>query len=237
MSIYWTWSYPWEAQRDPAAMDNRFSTMTEVRNVAVAGLRDAGMERGAISCKASPERWSCSTAPRSAFQQIAGEATGHPVAVFQRIDQAGYKLPIDERILADTDTLMVFGLDHLLRRAGSRAGGDRSHPRMAEARGHMPVARAASRRGLHRRFEAASDGISPSRRRAGAAPAAVRPVHALTDESARRSRAQHLWASSRPGRRHEGDRAAYRIPRPRQAWAARQRHRRSISIRTCRTTN
>src|SRR5207302_530919 len=48
------------------------------------------------------------------FQQIAGEATGHPVAVFQRIDQAGYKLPIDERILADTDTLLVFGLDHLL---------------------------------------------------------------------------------------------------------------------------
>src|SRR5260370_4538429 len=33
ISIYWTWSYPWEAQRDPAAMENRFSTMTEVRNV------------------------------------------------------------------------------------------------------------------------------------------------------------------------------------------------------------
>ena len=48
------------------------------------------------------------------FQQIVGEATGHPVAVFQRIDQAGYKLPIDERVLADTDTLMVFGLDHLV---------------------------------------------------------------------------------------------------------------------------
>ena len=48
------------------------------------------------------------------FQQIAGEATGYPVAVFQRIDQAGYKLPIDERILADTDTLLIFGLDHLL---------------------------------------------------------------------------------------------------------------------------
>jgi hypothetical protein len=48
------------------------------------------------------------------FQELAEEATGHPVAVFQRIDQAGYRLPIDERILADTDTLMVFGLDHLL---------------------------------------------------------------------------------------------------------------------------
>jgi hypothetical protein len=33
VSIYWTWSYPWEAQLDPAAMENRFSTMTEVRNV------------------------------------------------------------------------------------------------------------------------------------------------------------------------------------------------------------
>ena len=48
------------------------------------------------------------------FQKIAGETTGHPIAVFQRIDQAGYKLPIDERILADADTLVVFGLDHIL---------------------------------------------------------------------------------------------------------------------------
>jgi len=47
------------------------------------------------------------------FQEIAGEVTGHPVAVYQRVDQAGYSLPIDERILADTDTLLVFGLDHL----------------------------------------------------------------------------------------------------------------------------
>jgi hypothetical protein len=32
--------------------------------------------------------------------------------VFQRIDQAGFKLPLDERALADADTLLVFGLDH-----------------------------------------------------------------------------------------------------------------------------
>src|SRR5881394_2050411 len=32
-SIYWTWSYPWEANRDITEMDNRFSTMTEVRRV------------------------------------------------------------------------------------------------------------------------------------------------------------------------------------------------------------
>jgi hypothetical protein len=45
---------------------------------------------------------------------VVGAVTGLPVAVFQRIDQAGQRLPLDERILDDTDTLMVFGLDHLL---------------------------------------------------------------------------------------------------------------------------
>ena len=36
------------------------------------------------------------------------------VPVFQRIDQAGFKLPLDERVLADADTLLVFGLDHMV---------------------------------------------------------------------------------------------------------------------------
>ena len=48
------------------------------------------------------------------FQQLVGEVTGHAVPVFQRVDQAGYRLPLDERVLADVDTLFVFGLDHLL---------------------------------------------------------------------------------------------------------------------------
>ena len=46
------------------------------------------------------------------FQEVVGEVTGHVVPVFQRIDQAGFQLPLDERVLADTDTLLVFGLDH-----------------------------------------------------------------------------------------------------------------------------
>ena len=32
-SIYWSWSYPWEANRDVTELDNRFSSMTEVRRV------------------------------------------------------------------------------------------------------------------------------------------------------------------------------------------------------------
>jgi hypothetical protein len=121
LSIYWTWSYAFEAQRDPADLDNRFSTMTEVRKVLWPIYE-------------KPE-WSAAQFPQGIagtlelfhrstldFQRLGAEITGHPVAVFQRVDQAGFRLPIDERILADTDTLMVFGLDHLYSGEEASAG-------------------------------------------------------------------------------------------------------------------
>src|ERR1700731_881403 len=112
-SIYWTWSYPWEANRDPTDLDNRFSTMTEVRRVAWPGFEGPEWDKMNFlqGIAGTLELFHRSTL---AFQQIVGETTDHPVAVYQRIDQAGYKLLIDERVLADTDTLMVFGLDHLV---------------------------------------------------------------------------------------------------------------------------
>jgi len=113
VSIYWTWSYPWEANRDVTQLDNRFSTMTEVRRVAWSGYEASEWDAMNFlqGIAGTLELFHRSTL---SFQKLAGEVTGHPVAVFQRIDQAGYQLPIDERILADTDTLMVFGLDHLV---------------------------------------------------------------------------------------------------------------------------
>ena len=113
VSIYWTWSYPWEAQRDPAAMENRFSTITEVRNVVWPAYETPEFSAANFlqGIAGTLELFHRSTLN---FQQLAGDLTGHQVAVFQRVDQAGYHQPIDERILADTDTLMVFGLDHLL---------------------------------------------------------------------------------------------------------------------------
>jgi hypothetical protein len=113
VSIYWTWSYPWETNRDLTEMDNRFSSMTEVRRVAWPAFEATEWDKMNFlqGIGGTLELFHRSTL---SFQKIVGEATGHPVAVFQRIDQAGYKLPIDERVLADTDTLMVFGLDHLV---------------------------------------------------------------------------------------------------------------------------
>src|SRR5438477_11314539 len=113
ISIYWTWSYPWEANRDVTKLDNRFSTMTEVRRVAWPAYEATDWDEMHFlqGIAGTLELFHRSTL---SFQKIVGEVTGHPVAVFQRIDQAGYKLLIDERVLSDTDTLMVFGLDHIV---------------------------------------------------------------------------------------------------------------------------
>ncbi len=112
-SVYWTWSYPWESNRDVAELDNRFSTMTEVRRVAWPDYESLEYsERMFLQGIAGTlELFHLSLLK---FQSLVGEVTEHPVAVYQRIDQAGQRQPLDERILSDTDTLMVFGLDHIV---------------------------------------------------------------------------------------------------------------------------
>jgi hypothetical protein len=112
VSMYVAWSYPAEAGRDIGQLDNRFSTMTEVRRVAWPAYEApqwADPMQFQQGIAGTLELFFWAFVP---FQHYAGEITGYPVPVFQRIDQAGFKLPIDERVLADADTLLVFGLDH-----------------------------------------------------------------------------------------------------------------------------
>src|SRR5438093_8149151 len=77
LSIYWTWSYPWESQRDPAAMENRFSTMTEVRTVLWPAYETPEWSAAQFlqGIAGTLELFHRSTI---SFQQIAGEVTGHP---------------------------------------------------------------------------------------------------------------------------------------------------------------
>jgi hypothetical protein len=112
-SIYWTWSYPWEANRDVTELDNRFSTMTEVRRVGWPRYETPEWSAREFlqGIAGTLELFHLSTVR---FQNLVGEATGHPVVVYQRVDQAGQRLPVDEQILGDTDTMMIFGLDHMI---------------------------------------------------------------------------------------------------------------------------
>src|SRR3954468_13672923 len=112
-SVYWTWSYPWEANRDISELDNRFSTMTEVRRVAWPAYESVEFSEKMFlqGIAGTLELFHLSIVR---FHKVIESVTGQPVPDYQRIDQAGQRLPIGERILADTDTLMIFGLDHLI---------------------------------------------------------------------------------------------------------------------------
>ncbi|MEU3858922.1 hypothetical protein AB0F03_16360 [Streptomyces sp. NPDC028722] len=122
VSVYVSWSYPAEAGRKAAELDNRFSTMTEVRRAAWPAYEapkwsDPNQFQQGIA--GSLELFFWAWLP---FQEFVEEVTGHPVPVYQRIDQAGFHTPLDERVLADTDVLFVFGLDHMVTGQDARAG-------------------------------------------------------------------------------------------------------------------
>ncbi|MBL7492648.1 hypothetical protein I6A60_15265 [Frankia sp. AgB1.9] len=112
VSIYVSWSYPAEAGRNPTELDNRFSTMTEVRRVAWPAYEEPRwsdpfqFQQGIAGAL---ELFFWAWVP---FQEYVKEVTGYAVPLYQRVDHAGFRTVLDERVLADTDTLFVFGLDH-----------------------------------------------------------------------------------------------------------------------------
>jgi hypothetical protein len=56
-SVYWTWSYPWEANRDVTELDNRFSTMTECVGSGGPLLSQSNFLKKCF-CRALRGRWS-----------------------------------------------------------------------------------------------------------------------------------------------------------------------------------
>jgi hypothetical protein len=114
VSVYVSWSFPGEANRDVTVLDNRFSTMTEVRRVEWPHWEGPDWSDPLLFQQGIAGALELFFRAWMRFQEVVFEATGHVVPVYQRVDQAGYKLPLDERVLSDTDTLFVFGLDHLV---------------------------------------------------------------------------------------------------------------------------
>src|SRR6516162_3062859 len=85
-SVYWTWSYPWEANRDLTELDNRFSTMTEVRRVAWPNYEGVEWDRMNFR-RESPAPWSCSIAPR----WISSGSWGRPPVIRWRSTSASIR--------------------------------------------------------------------------------------------------------------------------------------------------
>src|SRR5262245_60752054 len=112
VSVYVAWTYPGEANRDPTELDNRFSTMTEVRRALWPDYEEARWADASRFQQGISGSLELLFSAWVKFQRVVEEVTGNVVPMFQRVDQAGFPLPLDERVLADTDTLFVFGLDH-----------------------------------------------------------------------------------------------------------------------------
>ena len=116
VSIYWTWSYPGEANRDTSELDNRFSTMTEVRRVewpsyetpecgemlfqqGIAGALELFLSAWCRSSSSSPKSpgirspsFSVSTRPAStAARRARARGHGHAAGVRpgSHVDRAG----------------------------------------------------------------------------------------------------------------------------------------------------
>ena len=115
VSVYIAWSYPGEANRD----------VTRARQPLLDHDRGPARRSGPPTRRRNGRTRSGSSRASAGslelffwawvkFQDLVGEVTGHAVPVFQRVDQAGFSLPLDERVLDDADTLLVFGLDHLV---------------------------------------------------------------------------------------------------------------------------
>ena len=80
-SVYWTWSYPWEANRATTELDNRFSTMTEVRRVGWPAYEPVAFSEKMFlqGIAGTLELFHLSIVR---FQEVVEAVTGSSVAVF-----------------------------------------------------------------------------------------------------------------------------------------------------------
>jgi hypothetical protein len=113
VSMYVPWSYPAEANRELYELSNRYSAMWEVRRSRyplyeeMAGNPQKFMQGIDGTLELFHRDW-------EPFREAVSELSGHPVPYIERIAQTGHSSMIDDRMLADVDTLLLLSLDHQL---------------------------------------------------------------------------------------------------------------------------
>ena len=113
VSMYTSWSYPAETGRELYELNNRYSAMWEVRRVSypryeeMAGNPQTYRQGIDGTLELFHRDW-------EPFREMVSELSGHPVPYFERIDSGGHSFKIDDRMLADVDTLLLLSLDHQL---------------------------------------------------------------------------------------------------------------------------
>jgi hypothetical protein len=110
VTMYLTWSFPAEAEADLGNCDNRYAALAEARRIFYPT-----MERFS-----DPEKFDQGVAGTMAMfasdfqtaQRVMQEASQQVVPILERVNKAGELTPLDERTIADVDTLILLGGDH-----------------------------------------------------------------------------------------------------------------------------
>ncbi len=113
VSMYVSWSYPAEANRELYELNNRYSAMWEVRRVAypryeeMASNPQTYMQGIDGTLELFKRDW-------ESFREEVNDLSGHSVPYFERIDPGGHRFMINDRMLEDVDKLLLLSLDHQL---------------------------------------------------------------------------------------------------------------------------
>lgn len=119
--------------------------------------------------------------------------------VYQRIDEAGQRLSVDKEVHGDADTMVIFGMDHMITE------------QEASAEEIEAVQKFPTREGTRLLIGYHDVGVSSDlaerqmecspRRSAGTEPAALRPLHTLPHEETGRTRGESMGPAPRAGAR------------------------------------
>ena len=220
VSIYVCWSFPGEANRDTSELDNRFSTMTEVRRVEwpfweTPEWGDMLFQQGiAGALELFFRAW-------MPFQQLVAEVTGNAGSRLST-SRPGRLSTAARRACARGCGYQpaAFGLDHMLTEQEASPDEIDAVGRWLTGEGTVLILGPHHDVGISDDFNERAmeyahhgDALCPP-------AAAIWKIHPVTDEGTRRSGRKPIWASSGGREGHDDDRPAERQPRSRHTWLA-----------------
>lgn len=110
--LYFAWSRPGEIDAPLTTVDDRFPAVFELRRLfypKFEDLSDPGrVDQGIGGFLDHVQRPNFAT-----FAQRAGELTGRPVVQVERVSDDGRVHPLDDRLIAGVDTIVVISFDSL----------------------------------------------------------------------------------------------------------------------------
>ena len=107
--LYYAWSRPGEIDVPYTSLDDRFPAIFELRRLfypKFENLSDPGIDQGIAGFLDHIQKPNF-----AAFAELAEALTGHPVTQAERVTDDGAVTPLDDKLIADADTIVLISFD------------------------------------------------------------------------------------------------------------------------------